>query len=122
MGEAYHKIMEYMDSINVQPMDVPFVIYYSMDMENLDVEMGFIVPAKVEGKDDIRSSTIPGGREASFVHKGPYAASEQGYIKLLEWIKEQGEEVTGVSYEFYYNSPEEVPEFELLTKIVFPLT
>ncbi|MDO9535730.1 MAG: GyrI-like domain-containing protein [Bacillota bacterium] len=40
---------------------------------------------------------------------------------MFQWIAENGYEQTGVYYEFYYNSPEEVPESELLTKIVMPV-
>jgi len=39
----------------------------------------------------------------------------------MQWISEIGHTPTGVAYEFYYNAPGEVPESELLTKIVFPL-
>jgi len=49
------------------------------------------------------------------------------YNAITKWINENGYKPTGVAYEFYYNSPLgsgaplEVPESELLTKIVFPL-
>jgi len=46
---------------------------------------------------------------------------EPVYNAMMQWINENGHMPTGVSYEFYYNSPAEVQESELLTKIVFPL-
>jgi len=46
---------------------------------------------------------------------------EEPYKVIMQWIDDQGHKPTGVYYEFYYNSPAEVPESELLTKIVIPL-
>lgn len=43
------------------------------------------------------------------------------YNALIEWMTSQGHIPTGVVYEFYLNSPMEVPESELLTKVVFLL-
>jgi len=43
------------------------------------------------------------------------------YNAMMEWLEKNKYEATGVAYEFYYNSPMDVPESELLTKIVFPV-
>jgi effector-binding domain-containing protein len=55
------------------------------------------------------------------MYKGAYEDMEPVYNAMAEWMKEKSLEPTGVSYEYYYNSPAEVPLNELLTKIVFPL-
>jgi len=47
IGDNYHKIAEYLEEMEEQPVDVPFTAYYNMDMQNLDVEMGFPVALKV---------------------------------------------------------------------------
>ena len=36
-------------------------------------------------------------------------------------MSEKGYKPKGVYYEYYYNSPDEVPESELLTRIVMPV-
>jgi effector-binding domain-containing protein len=43
------------------------------------------------------------------------------YAAMSKWISENGYVATGTSYEYYYNSPADVPESELLTKVVFPV-
>jgi len=113
--------MQYLNEISEQPSGAPFSAYYNMDMDNLDVEMGFPVAKPLAGKGEIKAGEIPAGKQVSCVHKGPYNQMEPVYNALLQWIEENGQTSTGVSYEFYYNSPLEVPESELLTKIVFPL-
>ena len=61
IGESYGKIMQYMDKIGQQLTGVPFVAYYNMDMEDLDIEIGFPVAEPLEGSAEIRSSEIPAG-------------------------------------------------------------
>lgn len=73
------------------------------------------------GKGEILSGEIPGGKVVSSMHKGPYKEMEQPYTEMAKWIYDNGLEPTGVAYEYYYNSPEDVPESELLTRIVMPV-
>lgn len=42
-------------------------------------------------------------------------------VQLTKYMSEKGYEPTGVVYEYYYNSPDEIPESELLTKVEFLL-
>lgn len=121
IGKAYGAIMKYLHEIGEQPLAVAFAAYYNMDMQDLDVEMGFPVPKPLAGKGDINSGEIPGGMQVSCMHKGPYNQMEPVYNAMLQWIKENGYTPTGVAYEFYYNSSADVPESELLTRVVFPL-
>ena len=121
LGKAYGALIQYLNEIGEQPSGPAFAAYYNMDMENLDVEMGFPVAKPLVGKGEIKAGEIPAGRQVSYVHKGPYNQMEPVYNAMMQWIEENGQTPTGVSYEFYYNSPLEVAESELLTKIVFPL-
>lgn len=121
LGKAYCAIIQYLNEMNEQPKEAAFAAYYNMDMQDLDVEMGFPVAKPLAGKGEIKSSEIPAGKQVSCLYKGPYSKMEPVYNAMMQWINENGHIPTGVSYEFYYNSPMEVPESELLTKIVFPL-
>ena len=121
IGQAYHQIASYLQELGEQAAGMPFVAYYNLDMENLDVEMGFPVARELPGKDNIKPARIPAGRAATFTHIGPYQEMAAGYEGINHWLAEQKEEPTGVVYEYYYNSPVEVPEAELMTKVVFLL-
>lgn len=121
LGKAYGAIIQYIGEIGERTDGPAFAAYYNMDMEDLDVEMGFLVPKPIPGKDGIQANVIPAGKQAVYMYKGPYAEMEPVYNAMAAWIAENGYVPTGVSYEFYYNSPEEVPESGLLTKIIFPL-
>jgi effector-binding domain-containing protein len=118
---AYGLIAQYLEELDEKTEGPAFAAYYNMDMEDLDLEIGFLVPKPIPGKGAILESKIPGGKQASYLYKGPYSGMEPVYDALAVWVAEQGLTPTGASYEFYYNSPDEVPESELLTKIIFPL-
>lgn len=122
IGRSYHLILEYLYELGEEPADVPFTAYYNLDMADIDVEMGFPVKKVLPGKGEIRAAEIPGGKVVSSMHKGPYKDMEQPYMDMAKWIADNGYEATGVAYEYYYNSPEDVPESELLTRIVMPLS
>ena len=52
------------------------------------------------------------------MYKGAYSGMEKPYAYMAEWIEKNGYKASGIAYEYYYNSPQEVPESELLTRIV----
>ncbi|MDN5308915.1 MAG: hypothetical protein PWP14_309 [Methanolobus sp.] len=118
IGESYGKIMQYLEKIGEQPAGAPFVAYYNMDMEDLDLEIGFPVLKPLEGSGEIGRSEIPAGKYISVMYKGPYAGMEKPYSEMAEWIGEHGHKPKGIAYEYYCNSPMEVLESELLTRIV----
>ena|SRR3989339_2026747 len=121
IGKAYSSITAYLSELGEYPKDAPFSAYFNMDMENLDVEMGFPTNKQLEGCGNIISSVIPAGKKATCMYKGAYKDIAPVYEAMTKWMKDNNHIPINVVYEIYYNSPMEVPESELLTKIVFPL-
>ncbi|MEW5961536.1 MAG: GyrI-like domain-containing protein, partial [Chloroflexota bacterium] len=111
-GQGYGAIAQYLGELGEQPSGPPFAAYYNMDMDNLDVELGFPVVRQLAGKDEIKAGEIPGGRVATCLYTGPYSAIEPAYTTLMEWMKDNGYEGSGVSYELYLNDPAETPPAE----------
>ncbi len=120
-GQSYGAIAQYLGELGEQPAGAPFAAYYNMDMQDLDVELGFPVARPLPGKGEIQPSEIPGGRLASVMHTGPYADCGPAYEALTQFIKDQGHTATGVSYEMYLNDPTVTPPEQLMTQVVFPL-
>ena len=121
IGNSYHKIAAYLEELGEQPVDVPFTAYHNIDMQNMDVEMGFPVTRPLPGKGDVKAGEIAEGPVATYIYKGPYSEMEPVYNEVFKQIAEKGCQPKGVYYEYYYNSPGEVPESELLTRIVIPI-
>lgn len=118
---GYAQIAAYLKELDAMMADVPFVAYYNMDMEDLDVEIGFVVTKQFPGKNNIQAGMIMPGKAALCMYKGPYIDIEPVYMDILKWMFDNEYEPTGVVYEHYYNSPEDFPESELLTRIVMPI-
>ena len=116
-GKGYGEIAEYLGELQEEPDGPPFAIYYNMDMQNLDLEFGFPVSPNLKGRGGIHKSETPSGECASCFHVGPYSEVESAYNALFQWIKENGYEATGVTYEVYLNDPDETPPDKLETQI-----
>ncbi len=120
-GQAFGAVAQYLGELGEYPAGAPFAAYYNMDMQNLDVELGFPVTRPLPGKGEIQASEIPGGRLATVVHTGPYSECGPAYEALAQFIKEHGYEATGVAYEAYLNDPTQTPPEQLQTQVIFPL-
>lgn len=121
LGQGYEAVMRYLGEAGGHPAGAPFVAYYNMDMEDLDVEFGFPVDRELPGSGEVQSSQVPGGRQAVCLYTGPYQELALPYEAINEFLRERGEQPTGTAYEFYLNDPEVTPPQELQTLIVFPL-
>lgn len=121
IGQAYGAIMQYLAQLGENPGGEPFVAYYNLDMQNLDVEMGFPVTKALAGSGPIQAGRLPECKVAVCVFTGPYQEMAPAYDELTAFIQAQGYEPSGMTYEYYLNSPDEVPTSELQTRIVFPL-
>ena len=121
MGQAYGMIAQYLGSLGEQPAGPPFAAYYNMDMQDLDVEIGFPVSREIAGRGDIQAGELPGGRIATCLHVGPYGEIAAAYNALSEWVEAEGHEASGLAYEMYLNDPGQTPPEALMTQIVFPL-
>ena len=117
VGPIYDEIVGYIMANKQEPLGPAFIAYYNMDMENLDIKIGFPVATALPGNDRIEAGFIPAGKKATTFHKGSYGDIGVAYQALSEYLVKAGYEATGVAYEYYYNSPGEVPESELLTRI-----
>ncbi len=121
LGESYGTIMAHMTGGGQHPAGMPFVAYYNMDIEDLDVEIGIPTAEILAGDGDIYGAEIPAGKVAECVYTGPYSGMRPAYDQLAAFVAEQGVEVTGIAYEMYIDDPGDTPEEELRTLILFPL-
>lgn len=121
LGATFMAIINHIWALGEQPAGDAFVGYFNLDMDNLELEIGFPVAKPLPGKGDIVAGTIPAGKQVTCLYKGPYMQMPAAYQAIQDWIAAHGHTPVGPVYECYLNSPEEVPESELLTRIVFPV-
>jgi effector-binding domain-containing protein len=121
IGRAYGAIAAYLAEHLLKPAGEPFVAYYNMDMQDLDIEAGIPVARKLTGRGDIQCREFPGGKVAACLHVGPYSELGSVYETLNEWIQANNYQGTGVVYEFYFNDPAVTPPEDLKTEVAMAL-
>ena len=123
MEAGYPKLMEYIAEQGKQISGAPYCCYTNPneDYSLFDVELGIPVSEAVVDKDEIFMSQTYSGKAITGIHKGAYKDLENTYVKLMDYAKENSLELTGVYCDYYLNNPDDVPESELLTKLVFAI-
>jgi effector-binding domain-containing protein len=121
VGQAFGALGGHMAQQGAQMAGAPYVAYHNMDMQDLDVEVGFPLTALAQGAGAVRAGSIPAGRVATTLHKGAYTDLGAAYEALNAYLQDQGLQPSGLVYEFYHNAPDEVKPEDLLTEIVFLL-
>ncbi len=120
--KSYDDIITYMTSIGVQPSGVPYISFsLECDMNDFELETGFPVAEAHDGSGSVIAAEIPESKAVVLMYKGPYQGLEHEYPKLMRWIVDNQAAPSGKYYEFYLNSPHEVPEAELITRMQIPL-
>ena len=119
-GQAYGAIMQYLGELGEQPVGMPFAAYYNMDMQNLDIEIGFPVSRPLPDRGELKGGALPSGKIATTLHIGPYDSIAPAYEALTQFVQASGYTPTGVAYEIYFSDPSTPPE-QIQTQIVFPL-
>ena len=118
--EAYEKIQAYAAQRNLLLAGCPFVCYYNVDLNNLDIEIGFPVAKPVPGNGDIVGRTIPVQKVVSAIFLGAYEETDPLMMEIMRWIAEHGYEQQGTIFNYYLNDDNR-PAGELLTMIAVPV-
>ncbi|MEN6343308.1 MAG: GyrI-like domain-containing protein [Methanospirillum sp.] len=86
-----------------------------------DLEVAFPVANRVKPEGYVEYYTLPGGRFAKVLHRGPYERCTATYERFYAWLAEHGLAITGPIREYYLNDPSEVAPEEILTEILAPI-
>ncbi len=121
MGEAFGTIWAYASQVQAAVVGGPYALYHNMDMQNLDVEMGFPVAGPVPGKDTVQYRVLPAARVATCLYTGPYDGIHEAYGALQKWMAEQGVQPGATMFDWYLNDPSQVKPEQLLTRIAWVL-
>ncbi|MCK9150453.1 GyrI-like domain-containing protein [Methanobacterium alcaliphilum] len=130
---SYEKIPEILGSVvgwlmekNVEIQMPVYGTYFNSPLEvseeELEWEMGASFNGKLKAEDNIQIKTVPEQTVVSTIFKGPYGEASSVYVDLFEYAEKEGYQIFGPVTEIYMNSPEFVPESELLTEVQFPVS
>jgi effector-binding domain-containing protein len=121
INDSYRRIADYLAELGETPADAPFAAYHRLDAQSLDIELGVPVSGNLPGRDDIKAGETFSGNAVVYMHEGPYTDLKPVYQKIFDWIGKNGCTPKGLYYEYYFNSPGDVAENKLATRIVIPV-
>ncbi len=90
--------------------------------QDVDVEVQRSVSGTYEDTEHVRFKTVPAVEIASAMYKGRYEQISQVNAAVAEWIRDNGYEMNGLSFNIYHISPYETqnPE-EFVTEVCYPV-
>lgn len=96
-----------------------------MNLENLDVEVGFPVAKHtvfnhMDEENEILKKIVPTQKIITAIDLGPYELQDLTLEELFLWAKDRGYELHGDIYYQYLNDLNR-PESEYLTKMMLPI-
>jgi AraC family transcriptional regulator len=90
----------------------PFARYPEVAMSSLVIEGGITIagPPPTPPTDGIEALTIPAGRAAVAIHRGPYDTLPDSYQEIEKWMRDQGLSAAGAPWETYLTDPGDHPD------------
>lgn len=99
--------------------------YNNINPESAHWEAAFVVNELPQIEyEEISIKELPPEQMATIIHHGPYETLSEAYNKILDWMKENGYEITGPFREIYVVCEENEPENDpanYVTEINFPV-
>ena len=123
MSAGYAKLMEYIAQQGKEIAGAPYCCYTNAneDFTQFDMEFGIPVSEAVAASGEIVMSQTYEGKALTGMHKGAYKDLDTTYMALMDYVKENSLELTGAYYDYYISNPDDTPESELLTQVLFPI-
>lgn len=123
IGKDFQEIGTYLEEIGGEMTDTPYVAFLNfkaMNDQNMHVEIGIPVSRQLPAKEGIQSKVLPETKIVFAYFRGDYSEMIPFYDDMLKWVKEQGMEIIGDTYEYYLNGPG-YPMEEMLTRVELPI-
>lgn len=119
MGSAFGEVWAFMQSQGIAPAGGALSVYYSYDPDVMAFRSGFTIARDDIGKASgpVKADVTPKTRAVHGTHIGPYAGIRQSYGEMHAYVQAQGVEFTPPTWEIYMNSPDQVPESDLVTEL-----
>lgn len=119
MGSAFDQVWRSMESEGITSGGGALSVSYDRHPERMNFRAGL-----AEGHEDlarakgaVETDVIPTGQALHFVRKGSYSTRRDDYGPMMQHVESIGREVGAPSWEVSLNTPDEVPEEELLAEV-----
>ena len=88
--QLFPELFNWVGEHRIRPAGAPFFKYNVIDMEHqLEIEFGLPTTTRVTGDARVFAGSLPSGRYASLVHRGPYETLYEANAALIGWATER---------------------------------
>jgi effector-binding domain-containing protein len=105
LGGAFGEVISALEVQGLPPAGPPFARYVVLD-GGFQVEAGFPCAGPAVPAGRVVPATLPGGRVAIVLHRGPYSEVAAAYRAAEAWLVQNSWEATGAPWEAYLDGPE----------------
>ena len=125
MGEAYFKILNYIDAQGLEEAGAPLSITHSFSGANPVFDAAIPIRGDIQtaanSDTDVRLGRTYAGTVIRVRHIGPYRTLATTHRKIAAYLAALGIERNGDAWESYVSDPGKTPEAELVTLINYPV-
>ncbi len=138
LGEWFPRINRHIDQTGAQRAGAPYARYMNINWDEMrDCGMlkqmwfaltrkqlmcvGMAVSEPATGEGDIQPAAYAAGQYLQTIHRGPYHKVGATYKLVVQWAREQGLTLAGMTQENYINDPTEVEAKDIETRILIPV-
>jgi effector-binding domain-containing protein len=124
LGEYFARVRAVVEAQKLQTMGMPFAVYTNFDPATgrCDVTAGFPVSAGGKTAGEVKAVKFPAFKAVKAIHTGPYDELTQTYDAIKSFAATNNLNLTGDTWEYYFNSPADVKDpLKLQTLVVMPL-
>jgi effector-binding domain-containing protein len=97
----FDRVYEFLKTASVRQAGDNIALYSNQSRGAMDLEAGVPVSASFESTGTVFCSSLPGGRAAHTVHRGPYSELKGAHEAVQRWCKDQGLRLAGPCWEIY---------------------
>jgi len=119
MGSAFGEVWDFLQAHDITPAGGALSVYYNYAPDQMDFRAGFTVSKSDMDKAGgaVKADVTPGGTVVHGTHKGPYSGLKASYGEMYNFVQANEVQFTAPTWEIYLNSPDQVPEDQLITEL-----
>lgn len=117
---VFNRIQEIIESKEIIMMDGPTVCFHNMDLNHLDIEVGFPILHEIESNDSLFCKKIHSTKVVTAIDLGDYEKQDATLEDLFQFIQEHHLESKGEIIYQYLNETEQSSN-HYLTKMMIPI-
>ncbi|MEA4823594.1 MAG: GyrI-like domain-containing protein [Clostridiaceae bacterium] len=119
-GEALSRIDAHLGACGALTSSPAMACFHNMDLEHLDVEVGYHLAQKVPCEGGVTCQSCPSRKIVTAIDMGLYEQQDATLMDLFGFIEANHLEMQGSICYYYVNEPDR-PESEYLTQMVIPV-